>query len=267
MDTQSPCRWPVFKRSSLAAFDRSVTRFDDTRDVALEYINKNVVADQCIGLSVSSEQYGWQEHSWRYPRVNLERFREQPLLGRPRWLVLSSYDFEPIEEALRSPQLRPGYVWDKEYDDQWYLASPPSPQLFSFYDELLNTRGGDYDLVADFRPRIYAPIEFAPPEIRIYQRQRKAQPVITKLFPAEVKVATAFNLQPSGLSAIAVQGSGFECGDGIFWNGDRLETTLASSELLTAFVPPDKISHAGQVVLTVESPQDHSIARATLWVR
>ena len=94
------------------------------------------------------------------------------MLDRPSIVVVSSYDLEEIEPALRSPKLLSGYRWDPRYRREWYAASPPSPALLQFYDRLLHSNGSGYRLVADYAIPQRVAIEFPPPEIRIYRREK-----------------------------------------------------------------------------------------------
>jgi hypothetical protein len=154
--------------------------------------------------------------------------------------------------------MKAGYVWDPRFNAEWYLSAPPSPRLFEMYADLLGGRGGLYTLVKSFQPRLLAPVEFPPPEIRIYRRPRIWRPAITRLYPAQTSAGAVFNRQPDGASAIAAQGVQFECGDRIYWNGDALSTVYGGPTLLSAIVPGERLASAGLVEVSVGSQDGRS---------
>ena len=145
-------------------------RFNDTRTQAARYIAENIPRGETIGIGFVSETFGWREHIWQYSPINFKTYKESSFLNKPTIVVLSSYDFERMEAALKSPKLSKDYQWDEKYNNDWYLSSPPSPNVFKFYDELLNNKGKEYVLIKTFTKRMLAPIEFPPPEIRIYRK-------------------------------------------------------------------------------------------------
>mgnify|MGYP000326431054 CR=1 FL=1 len=74
---------------------------------------------------------------------------------------------------------------------------------------------------------------------------------ILQLFPSTVVVGRAFNKQPDGSSAMAIQGEGFSRDDRVFWNGRELVTTFGASELLSAMVPEALLRKPGVVNVSV----------------
>jgi hypothetical protein len=244
----------------------AVTLRNDTRDLSLEFIESAIPVRQCLGLSVSSEKYGWTEHPWRYPRVDFRRVQQQPFLARPTWLVVSSWDLQPVADALASSRMTPELTWETGPEGQWYLSSPPSPRLFALYEELLNLRASGYVLANTIEPDVRAAVEFPPPEIRIYWRPRSSKPTVNLVIPEGTLAGAAFNPQANGQSAIAIQGSGFECGDAVYWNREQLETTYGGPELLTAIVPTKWIVRAGRSEVSVGTTEEQSNVK-TFWVR
>ena len=95
------------------------------------------------------------------------------LLKNPDFLIMSSYDFDPIIKTLKSGKLSSNYKLDKAYHKEWYRLSAPSPEVFRFYDYLFNKKNIDYDLVKKFYINVNVPIEFPAPEILIFKRQKK----------------------------------------------------------------------------------------------
>jgi hypothetical protein len=56
---------------------------------------------------------------------------------------------------------------------EWYKSHPPSEEVFRFYDDILNGKGGKYKyrLIKKFERDSLIPIEFPPPMIRIYEKE------------------------------------------------------------------------------------------------
>lgn len=146
-------------------------RLTDTRAAAERYIEKHVPVHATIGLASQSEKYNWPFHSWRYPRIDAGKVQVVDFLEYPDVLLASSLDYKPVLETLQSDKLLPGYVLDKAYYKEWYRYSPPSSEIFEFYDELLLKQNTVYALIKTFAVNVNVPLEFPPPEIRIYQRR------------------------------------------------------------------------------------------------
>jgi hypothetical protein len=66
-------------------------------------------------------------------------------------------------------------------------------------------------------------------------------------------VATGFQVQPSGDSALVVMGSNFMNASQVRLNGKAIVTTFGSSTILTALVPSDAYGQAGDLEFTVEN--------------
>ncbi len=126
-------------------------------------------AGTTIGVAYTAVEYAWEAHAYRYPRIDRERLSYVDFLEEPEVLVVSSYDLEPIREALQSELMLPGFEWPEAKDDVWYRGAEPTPEIFQFYDRLLNGPS-DYCPVAVFTPNVLVPIEFPPPEIRVFAR-------------------------------------------------------------------------------------------------
>jgi len=145
-------------------------RSNDTRTLAARYIAKTIPAGTSVGLSYVSEKYTWKTHSWQYPKVDFQRYKEVSFLEGPDIVILSDWDFYPILETLNSDKFKLEYVLDEAYYRDWYRYSAPSPRIFRFYDELLNKKTLRYALLNSFKIKQNVPVEFSPPEIRIYKK-------------------------------------------------------------------------------------------------
>ncbi|MEJ2618063.1 MAG: hypothetical protein P8Z35_24110, partial [Ignavibacteriaceae bacterium] len=146
-------------------------RLTDTRMEASKYIDKNIKEGSTIGVSYTSEKFAGQYHSWRYPRINYNKYKDEDFLNEPDVIILSSYDFYKISRLLNSNKLNDKYELDKKYYREWYRYSPPGPRLLRRFDELLNRKDSEYKLIKTFKEDINVPIEFPPPEIRIYRKK------------------------------------------------------------------------------------------------
>lgn len=145
-------------------------RLHDTRPLAAQYIDREFPEGTTIGFSAVSEKYTWKNHGWRYPKVNLSKFKETNFLEKPDVFIASSYDYERILETLKSGKLSDDYALDPVYYKEWYRYGAPSPKIFKFYDDLFLKEKSDYFLLKIFKIKVNVPIEFSPPEIRIYKK-------------------------------------------------------------------------------------------------
>ena len=170
------CVVVVLTHSLYLCVSGTFLRFSETRTSAARYVAENLAEGTTIGLSAVSEKYPWNYHPWRYPRIDLSRFKEVSFLDEPEVIISSSYDLSQIEEALNSKGLLAGYEWDPRYNKDWYRYSPPSPRMFRFYADLLSQKPSKYRLVKRFAVAVNVPVEFPPPEIRIYQRRKRFEP-------------------------------------------------------------------------------------------
>jgi len=105
------------------------------------------------------------------PKIDPLKYKIADPLEKPEFIILTSYDYTKMEGALLSGKLH-DYNWDKNYSTEWYMNIPPSHDVFLFYEDILNGKGNKfkYRLLKKFEKKIYIPIEFPPPQIRIYQR-------------------------------------------------------------------------------------------------
>jgi hypothetical protein len=160
----------VFLTSLSSVLSAIHLRLNDTRPPAARYLLENIPAGTTVGIAGVSEKYPWKTHRWRYPRVDFTRFKAVDFLQEPDILILSSYDYQPVLHTLESGRLGSGYVLDEAYHREWYRFAAPSPGIFEFYDRLLNQNDGRYVLFKSFSTEVKVPLEFPPPEIRIYRR-------------------------------------------------------------------------------------------------
>ncbi len=159
--------------SGYLCFSGILLRFTDTRTEASKYIDDNIKEGSTIGISYTSEKFSAKYHDWRYPKINYNKYKDEKFLDRPDVIILSSYDFNQVNGLLNSNKLSDKYELDKKYYREWYRYSPPNPQVIKRFDELLNQKNDDYLLIKTFKKEINVPIEFPPPEIRIYKKNKK----------------------------------------------------------------------------------------------
>lgn len=161
--------WIIFEivYNSLGIFLRK----DDTRTKAAYYIEKTMPYGSRIGAASIGDYQRW---TWMLPKINTKKYKVVDPLEKPRFIILTSYDYVKMEEALLSNKLY-NYSWDEKFSMEWYKAHPPSKEVFRFYDDILNNKGGEYKyrLIKKFEKNIYIPIEFPPPQVRIYERLEK----------------------------------------------------------------------------------------------
>lgn len=145
-------------------------RWHDPRADAARYVANCLSPGTSIGIAGESNHRHWTLHDWRYPPINFSVYKEMPFLDQPEVIVVSSIELRQFQNALASPKLRPDFTWQKGHESDWYECSPPSPEVFRFYDRLLTEE--DYTLVAAFTSKLdrFAPHSVSPVEIRIYQR-------------------------------------------------------------------------------------------------
>ena len=82
---------------------------------------------------------------------------------------------------------------------------------------------------------------------------------LVALVPAEARAGEVFQRQPNGRAGLAVLGSGLTRGDVIHWAGRPLETTYASSRLVTAAVPAELLARSRDVPVTIQNSLDPSL--------
>lgn len=141
---------------------------NDTRSQAAEYIEKNIPSGVTIGNVVVGNL---ARSGWHMPGVDGTKYLLVDNLEKPEYVILSSLTFTWFQSALTSGHLSENFIWDQKYSF-WPRNLIPEPEVFLFYDSLLNNRGNDYEyrLIKVFERDLSASIEFPPPEIRIYQR-------------------------------------------------------------------------------------------------
>jgi hypothetical protein len=86
---------------------------------------------------------------------------------------------------------------------------------------------------------------------------------IERLYPAETRAGVPFNLQPDGVSAIAVAGTGFNRSDVIYWDGKPLATVFGNPALLTAVIPAALIAAPATVAVEVRSADPPQATRCS----
>jgi hypothetical protein len=146
------------------------SRFDDSRTRAAKFIAENVPIGSTIGIPITSLKFGKLPHEWRYPKIVFDKFDFISFLEKPEYLVISSYDYNEMQKALKSNKLKPGYIWDANYNKEWYQSTPPSQEIFKFFDDFINKNKKEYTLIASFKKNQLMTISFPAPEILIYRK-------------------------------------------------------------------------------------------------
>ncbi len=143
-------------------------RKDDTRTKAAYYIEENIPNGATIGATSIGDYPRWD---WQFPKIDSEKYRTVDALEKPKFIILTSYDYIKMERAFSSSKLH-NYKWDPKYSVEWYKSHPPSEEVFRFYDDILNGKGEKYKyrLIKKYEKYIFIPIEFPSPEIRIYEK-------------------------------------------------------------------------------------------------
>lgn len=148
-------------------------RWNDPRIDAARYINDSVPQGTMVGFSVVTQEYGWIEHIWRYPRIDISHYNVVDFLDAPEFLIISSFDIDEVTGRMNSPYLSRQYVWDERFNKVWYKYIPPSPEVFRFYDEMFRKgTNTQYKLLKSFKTNIPVMMLTDPyPDIYIYQRK------------------------------------------------------------------------------------------------
>jgi hypothetical protein len=148
-----------------------LSRYPDTRTIAAEYIREHIPPGSTIGIAYTSQEYPWPNHIWRYPKIDFNVFKYVDFLEAPEFVVVSSYDAEPIRDVLQSGVLSQNFVFPASRASEWYKNSPPGSEIFAFFQGLSESKIGQYQRLKSFSPkRSLAPIESPVPTIEIFQR-------------------------------------------------------------------------------------------------
>jgi hypothetical protein len=125
-----------------------------------------------FGIAYTSEEYDYSYHLWRYPYIDFSELQYVDFLEGPQYVLVSSFDAAQIVETLESGMLEAEFVFPEGLNHRWYQKSPPSPEIFAFFNNLYFSDQPAYILLVRFTPaRKWAPIEFYPPIIEIYQKK------------------------------------------------------------------------------------------------
>jgi hypothetical protein len=119
------------------------SQYPDTRTEAARYIDQTIPKGASIGIAYTSPRFGWEWGSWHYPKINFTDYRYRDFLQNPDYIILSSYDFKKIKDALQSGMLTSEYVLPERLHRYWYRESPPTPEMFQFYEALWEKVGKD----------------------------------------------------------------------------------------------------------------------------
>ena len=147
-----------------------LSRLKEPRTEAANYISIRFSRGDSFGLGYTAKPFAGT-HGWGYPKINSNKFEMTDFLESPDVIVMSSYDVDPILNALQSSDMLPGYNWPQNLAGEWYQGVPPSPDVFTFYEQLFITKTSNYCLEKFFHSQVYVPIELPPPDIWIFIRK------------------------------------------------------------------------------------------------
>jgi hypothetical protein len=126
----------VLAYSFLYTIQGVVSRYPDSRTQAVSFIRQNIPAGSEIGIAYSSEEFGWKNHIWRYPKIDSKRYKIKNFLDKSEYVIISDYDSRPIKDTLLRNILEDDMTLPEAYSREWYGNSPPSPKIFTFFKEL-----------------------------------------------------------------------------------------------------------------------------------
>jgi hypothetical protein len=144
-------------------------RKSETKTETAYFIEENIP----IGSTIGAASIGnYLRFSRMFPKIDEKKYKVVNALEKPEFIILTSYDYVQMEKALLSDELH-DYVWDPRFSYEWYRSHPPSEEVFRFYENILHKKGEEYKyhLVKKFEKDIFSPIEFPPPQIRIYKQK------------------------------------------------------------------------------------------------
>lgn len=145
-----------------------ISRYPDTRTQAARYLAQVAPPGATIGLGYDSPENASQ---WQYPFIDYSVYRKRSFLRHPDFIILSSYDFEPVRQILQQGLLDESGALPETVARQWYASAPPPPEVFALHRDLWLGTSAEYCLIQKFTPRsIHLPVEFPPPVIEIYLR-------------------------------------------------------------------------------------------------
>lgn len=141
----------------------------DPRISAAHFISENIPPGSSIG---DGSVGNIMRPSTGLPGIDENIYDLTFPLRNPEYVILSSIWFNNIERALKSEFITSDYILAPQSPQKWYRDEIPTPEVFGFYDDLLNQAGNQYhyQLIATFKRDNQPHYEFPYPEIRIYQR-------------------------------------------------------------------------------------------------
>ena len=159
-------------------------RVNDIRTQAGRYIYETFPQGTSIGTGYTSEALGQTIHYWRYPNIDDTRFRLMDFLDFPEVVIVSSGGGWNMEWALESDKLSEKHIWDERYNNIWWEFSPPSPRVFRFYKESLDSKRSTYVLLKTFKRSFPIVLEYTPPEIKVFVRRSYGPQMIRRNYYA-----------------------------------------------------------------------------------
>ena len=145
------------------------SRYNDPRTRAARWLKTRLPQGSSVGMAeIYTGLIGWEA-----PRLDNLGLKIVSPLSWPDAIVMSSTSYAIIHDRLQSSKLK-NWTWDPRHRIDWWAYSPPSPEIFKMFYQVINENG--YRLRVEFAPTdgypqtsfVSAP-DFAS-GIRIYQR-------------------------------------------------------------------------------------------------
>ena len=160
---------------------------------------------------------------------------------------------------------RGGFLARCGLEHEWVVRVPKESQYYRTLVQLLGaTVLGQIRTVAmeeEPRPAGLPVVRLFPDGTGVVElpgrrgERRPAPPRILKLYPEMTTAGARFNTQPSGQSAIAVEGSGFAPDSCVLFDGTPLPTAYGNPGLISAIVPDALISTVKTVKVSVRNSE------------
>lgn len=109
-------------------------RFNDPRTQAALWLKNHTRPETTIGIARTDEGSGFD--NWENPPLEGLALKVVSPQTRPELIVMNSTAYHDMLLALRSPKLQ-NWTWDPNYKTDWYKSTPPSPETFRLFNELI----------------------------------------------------------------------------------------------------------------------------------
>ncbi|MEG3639857.1 ArnT family glycosyltransferase [Magnetococcus sp. PR-3] len=161
--------------SVLNCVSGAIMRHGDARIEALRYIDQQIPAQATVGFNYLTPRFR-NTHPWKFPHLPTLGREWTEILDKPEYVVVHHPNRDRVlSKFQRENYFSAPYTVKPEFYKEWYRMTPPTPELFAFYERLYDPRQSEYQLVQTFTATPswlwQAPIEFRSPGIAIYKRK------------------------------------------------------------------------------------------------